>query len=193
MQLETPMENAPEVGDANSRSVESQPKTISRPDTSGESVAKTEPETPAFDLDSMEALINKTRETQQIVNQQKALQAERDIYEFAANNREGVGQNTSLTMDETTALIKSMKRCWTMPAGMENPEELIVKIRVKLRSDGYVQETRIVDTVKTNNPHWVFAERNARDAIKKCEPYNFLPIEKYDNWKDMILRFKPEM
>jgi hypothetical protein len=45
--------------------------------------------------------------------------------------------------------------------------------------------------VLNSMPHPAFAAaaQSAVRAVLACQPYDFLPIEKYDAWKDVILNF----
>jgi len=76
-----------------------------------------------------------------------------------------------------------------MPADAKNPEKLIVRLSVKLLPDGYVQDVKIIDQARQRrgdpgNPFWDVAEQG---------PYDFLPAEKYTQWKNMTLNFRPNV
>ena len=43
----------------------------------------------------------------------------------------------------------------------------------------------------SDNKFWKIAERGAIAAVVNCAPYDFLPIEQYDSWKEMRLNFNP--
>lgn len=199
MQLETPMENAPDVGTPDVATSEPETPTPANPPTDTEAsdaLKPEEPTPPAFDLDSMSALIDKTRTTQPDANQQQTLQSEENFYAYAENARRGVGEGTDLSISEITALKSAMYRCWRIPLDAKNPEELIVSVRVRLRGNGTVQSADLVDPGairRSPNPYMTIAAQRAVNAVSKCAPYDFLPSNKYDTWKDMVLRFKPEL
>lgn len=203
MTLETPMENAEEEGEAGKRTETTPPpkpdnttavENTSVPDK--KPAKPIEPEKPAFNLDDMSALIDKTREAQPEAGQQEATQSEENFYNFAENARKGVGAGTDLTMSELDALQTAMYKCWRIPLDAKNPEKLVVRVEVALRSDGHVQSVDLLDKAwiaRSSDPYLQVAAQRAVNAVTKCAPYDFLPVEKYDRWKNMTLRFKPEL
>ena len=212
MTLETPLENAPEEAEANEAPKEtSEPAEIIKeaevkildeaaipmPDKEVES-KPAEPEPPTFDLDKLANMIDRSRETAPEKNQQKVLQSESNNYVFADNARAGSGEGTAMTVNEMDALQSAMYKCWRMPADAKNPEKLIVRLAVKILPDGYVQDVKIIDKARQRrsdpgNPFWDVAEQRAVRAVSQCGPYDFLPAEKYSQWKDMTLNFRPEV
>ena len=215
MTLETPMENAPEEGEAQEAPKEtSEPVEIVKeaelkipdetalpvPDKEIEDVAPEpeEPEEPAFNLDKLASMIDRSRETAPEKNQQRVLQSETNNYVFADSARTGSGEGTGMTVNEMDALQSAMYKCWRMPADAKNPERLIVRLSVKLLPDGYVQDVRIIDKARQRrndpgNPFWDVAEQRAVRAVSQCGPYDFLPSEKYTHWKNMTLNFRPDV
>lgn len=208
MTLETPMENADHKGEAQEKTEQSPPppETRKEPEKSAEAVKipeptpppdkPKEPEKPAFNLDDMSALIDKTRAAEPETGQQQALQSEDTQYVFAENARKGVGLGTDLTMSELDALQTAMYKCWRIPLDAKNPEKLVVRVQVRLRSDGHVQSVELLDKgwiARSSDPYLQVAAQRAVSAVSKCAPYGFLPVEKYDRWKEMTLRFKPEL
>lgn len=200
MQVQTPMENAPEEGEEQSRVTQTAPSVAALTPTPGgdqpADVSEEKPESDSFNLDDISALVDRTRATQPDANQQIAPQSEQNFYEFADNARRSVGEGTALTASEVDALKSAMYKCWRIPLDATSPEELIVRVRVKLRGDGAVERVDLVDQAavfNSRNPFMAVAAQRAVAAVSKCAPYDFLPRDKYDTWKDMVLRFKPEI
>ena len=212
MTLEAPMENAPEEAEAKEAPKETaepveivkeaevkilDKEVIPVPETEVEPTPA-EPEEPAFDLDKLASMIDRSRETAPEKNQQKVLQSESNNYVFAENSRAGSGEGTEMTVNEMDALQSAMYKCWRMPADAKNPEKLVVRLSVKILPDGYVQDVKIIDKARQRrndpgNPFWDVAEQRAVRAVSQCGPYDFLPAEKYSQWKDMTLNFRPEV
>jgi len=212
MTLELPMENAPEEAEAKEAPKETSEATevvkeaevkipdeaaIPVPDVEVET-KPAEPEPPAFDLDKLASMIDRSRETAPEKNQQKVLQSETNNYVFADSSRAGSGAGIEMTVNEMDALQSAMYKCWRMPADAKNPEKLIVRLAVKILPDGYVQDVKIIDKARQRrgdpgNPFWDVAEQRAVRAVSQCGPYDFLPAEKYSQWKDMTLNFRPEV
>jgi len=200
MTLETPMENAEDEGDRQEKveeiSPDSEPEKLAKvtdPDAESISVPDkpAEPEKPKeVDLDKLAGLINRVRDQAPEKNQQKTLQSESSNYVFAESALAGSGEGTDMTLDETSALQSAMYKCWSIPAAAPNPELLVVPVRLKLFPDGYVESATLGSFKEINDFHKIAANEAIR-AVQKCQPYDFLPEEKYSLWKDMTLKFRP--
>jgi len=196
MTLENPMENAPEAGDPETPE-QTTPETI--PDPSQKIIDQAittdkSAEKPAFDLDSFSAAVNNTRKTRPEAGQQRSLVSEQNFIFYSSVSQEAIGEGTSLTLNEIDALKSKMYQCWREPIDAKNPEELAVQVRVKMRSDGHVESASLYEprkVARSSNPHMEVAARRAVNAVKDCGPYDFLPIEKYTSWQDMVLSFIP--
>ncbi len=200
MALETPMEFSEEEGEAQpvekAAEVTTPVSDMSDNSDEGEEIIEDKPEEkPSFNLDDMAALIDRTRETQPEKNQQQTLQSERNTYLFAEMARSGVGEQNAMTANELSALQSAMYKCWRIPLDAKNPEELGVRVRVRLQRDGTVRRVDLLDKAlveRSSNPFMKIAAQRAVSAVSKCAPYDFLPVEKYSQWQDMTLNFVPE-
>lgn len=195
MTIETPMRNATDEGDSQARSVETFRQDAIDPTPDGDDIIEPEPDpVPKFDLDQMAALVNRTRDTEEIKDQQIAPQSQDIHYSYSDQNQVGIGEGTALTVDETVALQQAMRECWDEPVAAPNPEELAVRVRIQLRKDGHVTnvdslDRRIIEL--SNDPFLRAAENEALSAVQECAPYDFLPLKKYANWREIIYTFKP--
>lgn len=202
MTLETPMVNAEEEGDIQERveEVETEPVAVAEaiiPEITEEIIevpdTPPEPKKPKeVDLDMLAGLINKVREQAPEKNQQQTLQSETNSYVFADVAREGVGAGTQMSVSELTALQSAMYKCWSIPAAAPNPAELIVPVKVSLFPDGYVNQVKLGSFREINHFHKLAANEAIR-AVNKCQPYDFLPAEKYSQWREMTLNFRPDV
>ena len=107
--------------------------------------------------------------------------------------RAPVGENLSIS--EIDAIRRQIERCWLAPAliGAKNVGEMAVQIRMKLNPDGTLRESRIVDRFRMEtNPSYKAVAESALRAVRnpRCNKFT-LPLQKYDVWKDMVLRFNP--
>ncbi len=117
-----------------------------------------------------------------------------EILDEAAKT-EGSAPVTSdiLALSEMDALKYQLARCWNVPTGAMNAEDLIVDIRVEVNPDRTVRNAEIVDTGRYNSDDFF---RAAADSAKRalfnplCTPLA-LPADKYDVWKSMLIRFNP--
>ncbi len=75
--------------------------------------------------------------------------------------------------------------------GLPYNENLLVRIKLKLKTDGTVIKSEILDHVRMNTPgqgfYKVLAESALR-AIRLCQPLR-VPTIGYDRWKDLQLNF----
>ena len=213
MQLETPMEAAEKVADEVEKRqdtpAEKPPEAAAEPEKSAEpeevlpepeksvepveEVAQPAPEppkAPVFDLDALSDIVNKTRDAAPEKNQQVALQSEKNVYEYADVARTASGDSTGLTVSMLDRLQTEMMRCWRESRDAVDPESLVVQFRIRLLPDGYVEQVDLLGETG-RGPYAAVARQRAAAAIKKCEPYDFLPAENYSGWKDMTLSFRP--
>jgi len=179
---ETPAEAAPTL-DASETAEE----------TETDNTPQAEPE-PAFSLDDLSALIDRSRDSQPEANQQQVLQSEETLYAFADVARRGAGAGDGLALSQIDALRAAMYKCWRIPADAKDPESLIIPVEVKLHRDGHLASAKLKNAgaiYGSSNPYMKVAADNALRAVSKCAPYDFLPADQYDGWKQMTLTFRP--
>ena len=96
-----------------------------------------------------------------------------------------------LTLSEEDALKAQIFGCWSIPLGLPYNENLLVRIKLKLKPDGTVVKSEILDHARMNKPgqgiYKVLAERALR-AIRLCQPLR-VPSTGYERWKNMQLNF----
>lgn len=102
-----------------------------------------------------------------------------------------------VSMSERAALVTlirgQVERCWLVPPGVKDAEKLVVELRVQLNPDGSLQRAEIVDVARlTNDAFYRAVAESALRAVKKCEPFQDLPVKRYEVWKDLELTFNPE-
>lgn len=72
-------------------------------------------------------------------------------------------------------ILNKVSGCWSVPIGLPATENLIVKIRLILRSDGSVAKSEIIDLQRMNKPGQGFYEvlaESALRAVRLCSPFN---------------------
>ena len=96
-----------------------------------------------------------------------------------------------LTLSEEDALKAQLFGCWSIPLGLPYNENLLVRIKLKLKPDGSVIKTEVLDHARMNKPgesfYKVLAESALR-AIQLCQPLR-VPTKGYERWKDLQLNF----
>ena len=98
---------------------------------------------------------------------------------------------SGLTLSEEDALKAQIFGCWSIPLGLPYNEKLLVRIKLKLKPDGTIIDSEIIDHARMNMPgqnfYRVLAESALR-AIQLCQPLR-VPSTGYERWKDLQLNF----
>ena len=98
---------------------------------------------------------------------------------------------SGLTLSEEDALKAQIFGCWSIPLGLPYNENLLVRIKLKLKPDGTIIDSEILDHVRMNKPgqnfYRVLAESALR-AIQLCQPLR-VPTTGYERWKNLQLNF----
>ncbi len=104
-------------------------------------------------------------------------------------------QNKPLTISEIDAFRAQIERCWSVPAGAVDAEKLVVTLHIFLNPDGTLAKNpQIVEQARMKQPGQEFfraAAESALRAVLKCEPYGMLPVESYELWREIELKFDP--
>ncbi len=135
-----------------------------------------------FDPNNIAALIDKSKE-----ESAEVLKTKDEITQDQERNVENAG----LTLSEEDALKAQIFGCWSIPLGLPYNENLLVRIKLKLKPDGTVSKTEILDHARMNKPgqgfYKVLAESALR-AVKLCQPLR-VPTTGYERWKELQLNF----
>jgi colicin import membrane protein len=100
------------------------------------------------------------------------------------------GRAASLSQSEIDALRARIQQCWNPPAGLADARDLVVVVRIRFNQDGSLSaEPTLSNSV--SHPTFQIAAESALRAVKRCAPYSFMPIAKYDVWKDVEVTFDP--
>ena len=135
-----------------------------------------------FDPNQIAALIDKSKEeTAETLKKNKKLTQSNIKTSFT----------NALTLSQEDALKAQIFGCWSLPLGLPYQENLMVRIKLKLKPDGSVVRSEILDHARMNTPgqgfYKVLAESALR-AIRICQPLR-VPPTGYEKWKDLQLNF----
>ena len=135
-----------------------------------------------FDPNTIAALIDKSKEEL----------AETTLKTNKITQSQDKNMNISgLTLSEEDALKAQIFGCWSIPLGLPYNENLLVRIKLKLKPDGSVIKTEILDHARMNKPGQGFFKvlaESALRAIRLCQPLR-VPTTGYERWKDLQLNF----
>lgn len=95
-----------------------------------------------------------------------------------------------LTQNELDALRARLAQLWNPPAGAQNPQELVVQIRMKLKPDGTLAAPPMV-TSSGQSALFMAARDSAIRAVFRGQPFDMLRPETYEVWRDIEITFDP--
>jgi hypothetical protein len=108
------------------------------------------------------------------------------------------GQNAPLgakmTMSEEDALRSQLEKCWNVPFGAKDVENMAVDIFMVINPDRTLREARVVDQTRYNSDNFYRAAADsALRAVRSplCSPFQ-LPPDKYDTWNRITVTFNPK-
>ena len=134
-----------------------------------------EPEPPKkqiFDLSQVRLLLDKTPDE-------------------PAAQETGAETSEPLSLSEVDSFRAQIRRCWSVPAGAQNGETLVVRVKLSLTAAGMIASGPVVvNREQMGNPFFVAAAESVLRAINRCQPF-VLPVEKFKSWQDLDLTFDP--
>ncbi len=137
-----------------------------------------------FDPNKISALIDKSKEEFAQIQQKQSL-------DITQNQDSSVSLNKGLTITQEDAVRAQIYKCWNIPIGLPYNEDLTVKIRLKLKPDGSILSSEILNHARMNMPgqgfYRVLAESALR-AVKLCDPLK-MPTTGHEKWGDLQLNF----
>lgn len=129
--------------------------------------------------------------------EKKKTNFEQEIAQALSQRRISDTPAQQITLSERHAMIneikKAVEQCWNFQAGAKGAEEIIVEIKVTMRSDGTVSRANVMNqSAYLNSPFKQAAAESARRAVlnPSCQPFKLDP-RKYQVWKDLTLSFNP--
>ncbi len=137
-----------------------------------------------IDTNQIAALIDKAKEQEAVKDNQKE-----KVTQSSQKNSFASG----LTLSQEDALRAQIFGCWSVPLGLPYDEDLLVRIKLKLKKDGTIMKSEILDHQRMNRPgqkfYKVLAESALR-AVRLCQPLK-VPPTGYEKWKELQLNFNP--
>ena len=135
-----------------------------------------------FDPNQIAALIDKSKE-----NVADTLKKNEKLTQSNVKNSFA----SALTLSQEDALKAQIFGCWSLPLGLPYQQNLLVRIKLRLKPDGTVLKSEILDHARMNKPGQAFYKvlaESALRAIRICQPLR-VPPTGYEKWKDLQLNF----
>ena len=137
-----------------------------------------------IDTNQIAALIDKAKEIEATKKEQT-----KKLTQSSVKNSFASG----LTLSQEDALRAQIFGCWSVPLGLPYDENLLVRIKLKLKKDGTILKSEILDHERMNRPGQKFYKilaESALRAVRLCQPLK-VPPTGYEKWKDLQLNFNP--
>lgn len=92
--------------------------------------------------------------------------------------------------DETAAFRQHVKTCGRLPGTLSPDDKVRIVLRVSLLPNATLarEPTLIEASASAKGPALM---QSAVEALRRCQPYNMLPADKYKEWKVLDLSFSP--
>lgn len=104
----------------------------------------------------------------------------------------------NMQSDEVSALAEvaasQFRKCWIVPAGAKNAENITIAISVDMNPDATVRNSTVVDTNRgMADSYFRAVSESALRATKnsRCQPLP-LPLDQYDLWRSITVNFESE-
>tara|TARA_B100000700_G_scaffold331003_1_gene460695 strand:+ start:3626 stop:4432 length:807 start_codon:yes stop_codon:yes gene_type:complete len=137
-----------------------------------------------FDTNEIAALIDKAKEEQAETQRKKDELTQSSVKTSFAQG---------LSLSEEDALRAQIFGCWSVPLGLPYDKNLLVRIKLKLKPDGRILKSEILDHARMNTPGQSFYKilaESALRAVRICQPLK-VPPTGYERWKELQLNFDP--
>jgi hypothetical protein len=165
---------------------------------------KAKPKPPKKDftstLDRISALLDKSEKPRPAPTAAAKTATAPPRSEVSGRAAANVSESRELTIREIDALRlivkKQIELCWSVPGGARDAENLVVTVRFFLNRDGSLaSQPEIADGGRMRVAGGEFyrtAAESARRAVLQCSPLTGLPLDKYEHWREVTLRFNPK-
>src|SRR5262249_46370184 len=116
--------------------------------------------------------------------------AERSSAPAAAGGEKTTG-GSKLSQSEMDALRGQIQKNWSVIAGIEGADGVLIKGTMKLaQSGGIVGEPEVTATGGSDTARRTL-QASALRAVRRSAPFKNLPADKYDAWSEVVVNFDP--
>jgi hypothetical protein len=100
-------------------------------------------------------------------------------------------ETAKLERSSVDAFRDRIKSCATLPTGVSPSDRVSLVIRIALKRDGMLagQPTLIEASASPKGPAVL---QSLFAGLAKCQPFNMLPADKYQEWRTLDIRFTPQ-
>ena len=100
-------------------------------------------------------------------------------------------ETAKIERSSVDAFRDRIKSCAMLPAGVSPSDRVSLVIRIALKRDGSLagQPTLIEASASPKGPAVL---QSLFAGLAKCQPYNMLPADRYQEWRTLDVRFTPQ-
>jgi hypothetical protein len=100
-------------------------------------------------------------------------------------------ETAKIERSSVDAFRDRIKSCAMLPAGISPSDRVSLVIRVALKRDGMLagQPSLIEASASPKGPALM---QSLFAGLAKCQPFNMLPADKYQEWRSLDIRFTPQ-
>ena len=141
-------------------------------------------------LASVDGLKNKEKSVNE-VNKAEDNQEDNDSKNFQKNSPSDFLKK-QMAISYIDAIRIKLRSCWNLDPGAKNIKNMKIVIRTSVSPDGNINAIEILNKDEYLSSPWFKAvAESAKRALIICSPYN-LPIDFYQDWKDIVFTFYPD-
>ena len=100
------------------------------------------------------------------------------------------GSDDAMSATIIDALRQKFNECWSIPPSVKEAG-VSVDVSFDLDTNGKVKGQPVIIGGDSSSPLFQTAGLAARSAVMTCQPYDWLPQDHYDLWKNIEWTFKP--
>ena len=142
--------------------------------------------------EDLEAVLKAVRDTAQQKKESKDEKSEGGAKNKSQSDKYDPTQPMSLS--EMDAIMSQIAKCWNVPAGVKNAQDLKIVVYAEFNQDGSFTKVELAQEKARYGSDSAF--RSAADAairaVKQCSPLQNLPADKYSRWRTLELHFDPK-
>jgi hypothetical protein len=100
-------------------------------------------------------------------------------------------ETTKIERSSVDAFRAHLKTCAALPAGIAPSEKISLVVHVSLNADGTLAGPPTLMEASASPKGPILLQSLLR-GLRKCQPYNMLPADKYREWKSIDIRVTPD-
>ncbi|MBV9971597.1 MAG: hypothetical protein JO228_16565, partial [Xanthobacteraceae bacterium] len=100
-------------------------------------------------------------------------------------------ETAKIERSSVEAFRERVKSCARLPAGVSPSDRVSLVVRIDLQRDGTLAgEPTLIEA--SASPKGPAVLQSLFAGLAKCQPFNMLPAEKYQEWRTLDIRFTPQ-